>query len=227
MADDEPMVVSQHVAERVRKFRRQRDWSQAELANQVSRLGVTMHQTAIDKVEKGKRRVTVDELLLFASALDVAPALLLVPLGEAEEVRVTPKESTHPHLAIEWIAGDKPLAYGEKRFSKNVEAWGRNNQTILLFHGLREYQNAAYRSATALITAIRMIDGSSPDDETSISLAVTHSGSPAVMEAQRLFDQALQRLDQHLDVMRQVVPSVPEMPADWQVRMAHLRADEG
>jgi len=60
--------------EKVRQWRRARDWSQDFLAEQMSDLGFEMHQTTVAKIERGARPLRVSEAVALSTIFDV-PAL--------------------------------------------------------------------------------------------------------------------------------------------------------
>ena len=74
--------VGEVLARRVEQVRKARGLSQRDVAERLADLGVTMHQTAIAKIEKGDRRVTIEDALLLAFVLDVAPVNLFLPLAD-------------------------------------------------------------------------------------------------------------------------------------------------
>ena len=58
-------------------FRASRGISQAELARQLTALGVKVDDSAVTRMERGTRTITVNELVTIAAALDVpVPSLL-------------------------------------------------------------------------------------------------------------------------------------------------------
>ena len=112
---------------------------------------------------------------------------MFLPIDDSEEVTITPDLVTHPHIALDWLAGEEPIAAPPNNFSRNVEAWGRNAEPLLLFRGLRVRQNAAQRAQGALWGA----EEANPD---------------GVIAAQHRFDLALRALDTRLDVMDTAIP---------------------
>jgi transcriptional regulator with XRE-family HTH domain len=70
------------VMSNVKRLREARGLSTEKLAAAVVAIGRPMHATAITKVEKGQRRVDVDDLMALATVLGVTPAYLLVPPAE-------------------------------------------------------------------------------------------------------------------------------------------------
>lgn len=129
---------SEVVAARVKEVRKKRGYrTAAGLAERCAEIGAP-HLTAqmIANIENGRRDqitgrrrrdVTVDELLILAYALSVAPVHLLVPT-DAEEVapyRILP--GTNPGGAWfvrEWIRGKTPIGTVDARlyFSEVPEA---------------------------------------------------------------------------------------------------------
>jgi transcriptional regulator with XRE-family HTH domain len=101
------------VAARVREVRTRHGLTTAQLAARCAALGAPgLTAQALYKLEgqrdPAKRRprpVTVDELLVLALALDVAPVHLLVPTGYDEDYRITGAVSTRAASARAWIRG--------------------------------------------------------------------------------------------------------------------------
>jgi transcriptional regulator with XRE-family HTH domain len=92
--------------ERIRELRKARGMTQQELAARISRLGVPIHQTAIARVESGKRELTLAEAFQFAYALDVAPVHLFVPTDSDELISIGPNVEAPPKHVRLWIRGD-------------------------------------------------------------------------------------------------------------------------
>jgi transcriptional regulator with XRE-family HTH domain len=109
-----PPTVADTIAQRVRKFRLRRDWSVRELAEECANLGAPQLTAAsLANIERGqdpnakrkRRDVTVEELVILGYALQVPPILLMVPLGDADEVELVPGVAVHPYDAALWISG--------------------------------------------------------------------------------------------------------------------------
>jgi transcriptional regulator with XRE-family HTH domain len=112
------MTVSDIVAARVRKVRKQRDWSPADLAARCAELGADhLTENVIENIEsrsarasKRPRPVTVDELLTLGPALNVYPVHLLVPPDDYEEPYPVTTTVTEPNYRVRgWIRGLFPL----------------------------------------------------------------------------------------------------------------------
>lgn len=77
-----------HVASTVATLRLERGWSYQQLADRMKAVGCTVHPSGIQKMEKGNRRVTVDELTGYARALEVRTEVLLGEEAPADVVSV-------------------------------------------------------------------------------------------------------------------------------------------
>lgn len=62
----------------IKFLRERRGWNQAALAAEMGKAGVRWHQSVVSKVESGKRRLTVDEVVRLADVFDVDVAVLFV-----------------------------------------------------------------------------------------------------------------------------------------------------
>jgi transcriptional regulator with XRE-family HTH domain len=103
-------TTSQTFGRQVMETRRRKAWSQQRLSAELGSLGLSIHPTAITKVERGDRRVNIDEALLFAVALGVSPLHLLVPRDNEVEVRFTASAPTADAEAVrDWMKGTRPL----------------------------------------------------------------------------------------------------------------------
>ena len=94
---------------------RRRGGIQEDLSRALAERGEVIHATAITKIEKGTRGVSVDEVLSFAAALDVAPVHLLVPIDDAEAVEITPGFEVPAPVARRWFRGQHPLPFQDAR----------------------------------------------------------------------------------------------------------------
>jgi transcriptional regulator with XRE-family HTH domain len=92
MSRESALGLSEVFGQQVRKARRIRDWSQQDLADAISNVagspeGYPMKQANIAKIEGGQRkRLVLEDVLLFAAALEVYPNYLLAPLEDDQVV---------------------------------------------------------------------------------------------------------------------------------------------
>jgi transcriptional regulator with XRE-family HTH domain len=87
--------------------------STAALSARLTELGQPIQDTGITKIEKGDRRVDVDDLVALAVALGVTPNALLMPdlddpSAAAATVALTPKEQGRADSLWAWAAGEQP-----------------------------------------------------------------------------------------------------------------------
>ncbi len=115
---------SDRVAENVKRVRRARGWSAQRLAEECATLGAPeLSAAVIANIETGRRDpatgqrrrdITVDEWLVFAAALNVSPADLLLhaegqELLDPPSVDVTEQLSVNIFELAEWIRGVRPV----------------------------------------------------------------------------------------------------------------------
>src|SRR5947209_3689944 len=87
-------TTSDYLRERISELRLDRGISQQQLSDRLVRLGYQLDRSAVAKVEKGARGVSVDEAVGFALALEAPLLALLFPAGN-QKIRLaradTPK----------------------------------------------------------------------------------------------------------------------------------------
>src|SRR5579859_1213489 len=107
---------SARVAANLRRIRQEHGGiSYAELSRRLEAAGHPILDTGLMKIEKGRRRVDVDDLMALAVALGVTPSALLMPrldLAAASRAHeLTPGVSgTSPELWA-WASGEVPLGH--------------------------------------------------------------------------------------------------------------------
>ncbi|MEU0035502.1 helix-turn-helix transcriptional regulator [Streptomyces sp. NPDC006333] len=102
------------VAANVRRIRdKVRGWSTYDLAGRLTKAGRPIAPSAISKIERGERQVTVDDLAALAVVLGVSPSALLLPFtdGPDKPVGVTGVGEVPALAAWEWADGRTPLKY--------------------------------------------------------------------------------------------------------------------
>jgi transcriptional regulator with XRE-family HTH domain len=83
--------------EKVRQWRRERNWSQEDVADKLRSQGFDMHQTTVAKIERGTRPLRVAEAAAIATIFRVSP--LAVFLGPPPELTPWPLEQLHDTIA--------------------------------------------------------------------------------------------------------------------------------
>lgn len=107
-------TVSDVVARRIKEVRLKRGLKAQDLAKRCAERGMPhLSAATLSNIETGRRddegrrrrNITVDELLVLADALDIAPVHLMVPIEGVEEYPVTPNLSTRSPVVRSWIRG--------------------------------------------------------------------------------------------------------------------------
>lgn len=109
---DEPVAASIVLGIRLRQIRERRGLSARSFIERCERLGASgLSTNVLANIETGRRVANVDELLVFALALDVPPVALLVPARERPlTVRVTERMTLADRSALTgWLRGDEAL----------------------------------------------------------------------------------------------------------------------
>jgi transcriptional regulator with XRE-family HTH domain len=134
--------IGEVVAERLRRYRTQQGLTQQQVADRTELLGspISRHNLAKLETPPGRAKVPLTDVLVLAAALDVPPTLLFLPLGEDEEVEVTPGNNVHPHLAFKWVKGTEDFTRGAWSSPFDPKQWARNTQPIRLFDKLELLQ---------------------------------------------------------------------------------------
>ncbi|WGH91435.1 helix-turn-helix transcriptional regulator [Auritidibacter ignavus] len=83
----------QRVAERVRELREAKGLSYHALAAQMKAVGCEIYPSAIQKTEKAGRRITVDELVGYARALNVSINELLGQNPQTEKLKESQRQA--------------------------------------------------------------------------------------------------------------------------------------
>jgi hypothetical protein len=106
------------------------------LSNRCADLGWPIERTVISNLESGYRKtVALPELFVLAEALGVPPIMLMLPLGQAEEIEILPGRTVSTMEALRWVLGEAPLPGSEwgdlaqstvaslQVHQKNVDQW--------------------------------------------------------------------------------------------------------
>ena len=98
------------VAEQVRMYRKVRRMSAQKLADRCAELGYPIPRSVLANIENGRRdSISTAELRVIAAALEVAPALLEIPLGHVPTVEVLPDVDVDSWQAWQWFTGSNGL----------------------------------------------------------------------------------------------------------------------
>lgn len=134
--------IGEVIAERLRRYRTQQGLTQQQVADRTRELGspISRHNLAKLETPPGRAKVPLVDVLVLAAALDMPPTLLFLPMGELEEVEVTPGNNVHPHHAFKWVKGTEDFTRGGWSAPFDPKQWARNAQTVRLFDKLELLQ---------------------------------------------------------------------------------------
>jgi transcriptional regulator with XRE-family HTH domain len=148
------------VAANLRRIRRDHELTTAMLSRRLSEIGHPIADTGITKIEKGQRRVDVDDLVALAVALGVTPNTLLLPEVDVPAAWDRRHEVTGGAAQARaeeiwaWALGERPLgkpAVSEASDAEAQEAEGRFVAQNRRHHalGIGSWIIASGRGATA------------------------------------------------------------------------------
>lgn len=104
------------VAENVKRLREHRGMTIYALSGALDKAGRPITPSAIAKIEKQQRQVTVDDLTALASVLRVSPMTLLLPWKPTADapVEVTGTGTATARDVWQWADGARPLRVSEE-----------------------------------------------------------------------------------------------------------------
>lgn len=115
-------ATAERVGKAVAKFRKDAGMTAQQLAERCKELDAPIHRTTITKIEGGRSRFDLGELLILAAALDVPPLALLFPDLPDGPVEVVPGHTLSSLDAYLWTTGMRPGRNGTSAGSRLVSA---------------------------------------------------------------------------------------------------------
>jgi transcriptional regulator with XRE-family HTH domain len=118
----------------IRRLRERHGWSQSDLTERMNRLGAGLDRSQVARVENGTRDVKLDELIVYALALNTSLVSLLLPSAWEGDVELTPRVPPPPRTRAErdrererdWPHG-KESVYAD---IKEARAWARGETPL-------------------------------------------------------------------------------------------------
>lgn len=99
---------AERVAQNIRRIRRVRNLDQKEVSALLKAIGRPMLPTVLSKIERGERRIDVDDLVAIALVLNVSPvALLLPPESGDRRIKLTDGHEVPSRTAWQWAEGQR------------------------------------------------------------------------------------------------------------------------
>jgi transcriptional regulator with XRE-family HTH domain len=119
--------VGEVAAERIREVRQRRGLSQRDLADIIERsYEHPLDATMVNKIERGTRGVSLDDLLVIAAALNVSPPALLASTNALHPVSMGTRFLVSPAF-FTWCAGEGPASFTEDDAPPDADAFWRES----------------------------------------------------------------------------------------------------
>lgn len=114
------------VAANVRRVRKGRGLTVYELAEQLTLSGYAIAASAISKIERGERQVTVDDLVALSCTLGVPPSALLLPMDDdpGHSIELTGGGTVPADVAWDWLDGQRPRLRFPERDPEGARIFG-------------------------------------------------------------------------------------------------------
>jgi transcriptional regulator with XRE-family HTH domain len=110
--------LTRQVAANARRIRERRGLTLANVAERMAALGRPMTLNGVSKIERGNRGVDLDDVAALARALDVAPLLLILPVGHEPAVELFPDAApVSTWESARWFTGESGPPTG-------IPSWG-------------------------------------------------------------------------------------------------------
>lgn len=101
-----PGPASGWIMANLRRYRDRAQLSYTDLAAKLAELKRPIPVLGLRRIERGERRVDVDDMIALARALGVPPVLLVLPVGRADRVEVLPDREVDTWQATKWFTGE-------------------------------------------------------------------------------------------------------------------------
>ncbi|GAA1431942.1 hypothetical protein GCM10009601_52020 [Streptomyces thermospinosisporus] len=137
----------------LKRLRERERLTYVELSNRLSAIGRPIPVLGLRRIERGERRVDVDDLMALCEVLDVSPAALLLPPAEDADqpVQLTPSKSVPWQAAWRWAHGEQPaFTPGGDDDPRGDRDWPERRRRFL-------QENQPYRDADHLREIARYI----------------------------------------------------------------------
>ncbi|GEB97681.1 hypothetical protein CFL01nite_11760 [Corynebacterium flavescens] len=106
------------------RIREGQNLSYAEVTRRLTEAGRAIPELGLRNIERGQRKVDVDELVALAQVLGVAPITLLMPYTEqsTDSVHLTGSRGVTSARLWEWLTAETPLG-GHPETSAELWEW--------------------------------------------------------------------------------------------------------
>lgn len=130
------MDINGVIGQNIKTLRQQRDWNYSQLCRELGKINKKMQTTQLRMIENGERKIACEDVLIFASVLNVSPNVLMTPRTASDNESSITDELAYieqlPNLTEEeiwaWVAGelksldlDSRLAWTEFKYDENMQ----------------------------------------------------------------------------------------------------------
>ena len=114
----------ERVIANIKQLRQSKGLNYKQLSERLESLGRPIPVLGLSRLERGERRVDVDDLVALAIALETTPNRLLLPGSDievtSEAQRLTPDITSTPPLMWAWATGEVPLGHPPVRATDHI-----------------------------------------------------------------------------------------------------------
>ncbi|MFK0401043.1 helix-turn-helix domain-containing protein [Microbacterium sp. NPDC090225] len=113
------------VAENIARIRKSQQLSLQDVEDKLTALGRRISFSGLSKIERGQKRVDVDDLMSIAIALDVTPNALLLPLADPDTTVEVSGAKGSLGLFWEWASAERtPFGRDQRSFlARSLPHW--------------------------------------------------------------------------------------------------------
>jgi transcriptional regulator with XRE-family HTH domain len=105
--------IGRYLVRNLAQLREEQQLTYRELSDRLEQIGRPIPTLGLSRIEKGTRRVDVDDLVALAIVLEVSPAALVLPRDpggpEDDTIELTERLEVPGQAARRWAAGHTPL----------------------------------------------------------------------------------------------------------------------
>lgn len=136
------------IGQRIQAERKRREITAQGLADATERLGYTVTRNTIASLENGRKELlSLQELVVLARALEIAPVALMYPIDTNDMVRVPadPPVEVPAFRAARWFSGEYFTAPEVSQGSEHEYGWGDYDETTGQYDGYTFPENESWR----------------------------------------------------------------------------------
>ncbi|WP_082960566.1 MULTISPECIES: helix-turn-helix domain-containing protein [unclassified Mycobacterium] len=151
-------ALSQRIGQAVASRRKALDMTAQQLAERCKDLGVPIHRTTITKIENGRSRFDLGELIVLAVALNTSPVGLVYPGPYEGLVDITPSVRVTEFQAAQWFSGLRPALEDDTNASDAARLRAGYRKSMETLAVLRTIDELQARKAKVVPTGKELTD---------------------------------------------------------------------